>query len=210
MLLSDHIIIQLCLDPVWRRNVPDIQNRFRPFALFLFLDLLLIGDTSLSLKVCNIQEPDIGKSLFTHILIQAVHKIRIQHTLIIKLAHSIHGLMHTVITYTNIIGKLEHLSRFAFRPPADKADILIIAFLLIFCQRVLLILVLFIKICHIFLLSVCCSLSLYDPADRQHLLISCICYLNACPPCACMHNLPVSNIKCHMSCITDHISGLCL
>ena len=132
MLLTDYIIIQLGLDFMRRRNILDVKSRllFLP-RLFLFHPLF-VRDSTLTLQIGKVHETDIGKALPAHILTQIIHESRIiQHPLIVKLADRIHCLMHTVITYRDVIGKFEHLPGFALRPAADKADILIVAFLLI-------------------------------------------------------------------------------
>ena len=78
-------------------------------------------------RTISIDKADIGKAPpFVH-LFQFVLKLRIiQHSLIIKLAHRLHGLMHAVVADTDIIRKLKHFSRFALRPPTDKAYIFVL------------------------------------------------------------------------------------
>ena len=59
IILSNHEIIQLCLDLVWRWNIFDIQYRFIfCFLLFLF-QLLLIWNPTVSLQICQIDETDV-------------------------------------------------------------------------------------------------------------------------------------------------------
>ena len=59
IILSDHKIIQLSLDLVWRWNIFDIQHRLIiRFFLFL-LEFLLVRNTTISLQICQIDETDV-------------------------------------------------------------------------------------------------------------------------------------------------------
>ena len=59
IILSNHEIIQLCLDLVWRWNIFDIQYRFIFCLLFFLLQLLLVRNTTISLQICQIHETDV-------------------------------------------------------------------------------------------------------------------------------------------------------
>ena len=108
------------------RNIPDIQYRLLTFLLLFLLQLLLVGNPPVSPQIRQIDKADIGKAALLCQLIQLILKLRIvQHSLIIKLADCLHGLMHAVIADTDIIGQLKHLACLALRPAADKADVFI-------------------------------------------------------------------------------------
>ena len=86
--------------------------------------------------------------MFPAVLAIVLVKIKIcivQHSLVVKLADRIHCLMHTVGTYGDMVGQLEHFSGFALRAPAYEAHILILAFLLLI-QSVHSCLILFLRI----------------------------------------------------------------
>ena len=131
-LLPDHIFVQARLDLVRSRDILNIK--YGLFLLFLgfLLELLLVWNSAASLQIGEIHKADIGiLPVFIHI-IQHVHQFRIvQHSLIIVLAHRIHGPVHAVVAYTDIIGEMVHLSRLTLRAPADEADILIPVLILI-------------------------------------------------------------------------------
>ena len=134
MLLTYHILVQAGLDLVWRRNVLNIQNRLFSLLLFFLLQLLLIGNSAVSLKISQVHETDIGESALLSHLIHFLLEIGItEHALVIKLAYRIHGLVHTVITDTDIVGHLEHFTGLALRPAADEADILIFTVITLTC-----------------------------------------------------------------------------
>ena len=100
MLLPYHILVQTCLDLVGRGNIPDVQYGLGILLFLLFLDLLLVRDTALSLQIRYVYKTDIGHAV---------------------------ALVHTVVADTDIVGKFEHLSRLALRSAADKTYILVIA-----------------------------------------------------------------------------------
>ena len=133
MFLAHHILIQAGLDLMGSRNIPDVQHRRFPFFFLLLFQLLFVGNPPISLQVCQIHKADIGKS--PHIgessllgqLVQLILELRVvQHSLIVKLAHSLHGFMHTIIADTDIVGQFKHFPGLALRPPADKTYILIL------------------------------------------------------------------------------------
>ena len=51
---------------------------------------------------------------------------------------------------------------------------------------------------------------LENPSNRENRTITCIGYNNTRLGRRCMHDLSVSNIKCHMSGIANKITGLCI
>ena len=140
MILSHHILIQACLDLMRRRNIPDIQHRlfFRLF-LFLFFQFLFVGNPAVPAQIGQVHKTDVGKSILFAELVQFILQLGIvQHPLIVKLAHRLHGFVHTVTADADIVGQLKHLARLALWPPADKAYVLIIiiiAFARVFCGR---------------------------------------------------------------------------
>ena len=110
--LSYHVFIQTGLDLMRCRNVLDIEYRFGTFRLLFLLEFLLVGNTAVSLKIRQIHKTDVGI---------------VQHSLIIELAHSLHGLVHAIIADADMVGQLEHSAGFALRSAADKADIFVFA-----------------------------------------------------------------------------------
>ena len=117
-------------------NITDIENGIRFlffFLLFFLFNFLFIGNPVISLQIRQIHEADVGIFPILIHIVQHIHHLGvIQHSLIIILAHCIHRPVHTIITDTDIIRKMVHLSRLAFRAPADKAHILIFFFIVFF------------------------------------------------------------------------------
>ena len=69
-------------------------------------------------------------------LVELIHKRGVvEHILVIKLADSIHGLVHAVITYAYVVGKMEHLTCLALGPSAHKADVLVPGLILLIIAR---------------------------------------------------------------------------
>ena len=141
LLLAYHVLIQARFDLMRRRYITNIENgiRFLLFFLFFFLfNFLFVGNSIVSLQVSQVHKADIGIfSIFIHI-VQHIHQLRIiQHPLIIILAYGIHRPVHTIITDTDVIGKMVHLPRLAFRTAADEAHILVFLFLFLLIRSVL-------------------------------------------------------------------------
>ena len=134
LFLTYYIVIQFCLDLMRCRNVINIKFRFYlSFLFLLFLDLLRIWYsskiTTQILEIVHIYKTDIWKSAC--ILIKLIHESRIvEQVLIIKLAHCIHSLVHTIIAYADIVRQMEHLSSLALRSSADKTYILVLVILI--------------------------------------------------------------------------------
>ena len=134
LLLTDHVLVQACLDLVRRRNILNVKNRLLSllFILRLLFDLLFVRNSAGSLQIRQVHKADVGVfSILIHV-VEHVHELRIvQKPLIIVLTHRIHRPMHAVVADTDIVGKVVHLPRLAFRPAADKADVLVFRFLFI-------------------------------------------------------------------------------
>ena len=107
------------------RNVLDIEYRFGTFRLLFLLEFLLVGNTAVSLKIRQIHKTDVGESVLSVKLVEIIGIV--QHSLIIELAHSLHGLVHAIIADADMVGQLEHSAGFALRSAADKADIFVFA-----------------------------------------------------------------------------------
>ena len=163
MLLPYHIFVQTCLDLVGRRNILDIEHRLRLLpGLFLF-QLLLVRDSAVPLQIRNIYKADIGEAVLLQVVQILLERRIIQHALIVKLAHRIHGFVHTVAAHTDIVRQLKHLPSLALRSAADKADILVLFFGLLLrfvlgFHLIYQIIISFILICHIFLHFCACLL----------------------------------------------------
>ena len=141
LLLADHVLVQAGLDLMRGGNIFDIENRLLFLLLFLRLplDLLLVRDPAASLQVGQVHEADVGIfSVLMHVVEHVHHLGVVQKPLIIELAHRIHGAVHAVLADADIVGKVVHLSRLAFRPAADEAHVLVFRFLIVRLSAVLL------------------------------------------------------------------------
>ena len=140
LLLTDHILVQACLDLMRGGDIFNVKNRLLSLFLILRLlfDLLLVRNSTGSLQIGQIHKADVGVfSILIHV-VEHVHELRIvQKPLIIVLTHRIHRPVHAVVADTDIVGKVVHLPRLAFRPAADKADVLVFRFLFVLLFRCL-------------------------------------------------------------------------
>ena len=107
------------------RNIFDVEYRLRTFGFLFLLEFLLVGDTAVSLEVCQIHKTDVWEAVLSAELVQIAWIV--QHALVVELAHGLHSLVHAVIANADMIGQLEHSAGFALRSAADKTDILIFA-----------------------------------------------------------------------------------
>ena len=105
MLLPYHILVQTCLDLVGRGNIPDVQYGLGILLFLLFLDLLLVRDTALSLQIRYVYKTDIGHAVALQHIVHILLELGItEHALIVELAHRVHSLVHTVVADTDIVG----------------------------------------------------------------------------------------------------------
>ena len=140
LLLTDHVLVQAGLDLVRGGNIFNVKNRLLSLFLILRLlfDLLFVRNSAGSLQIRQVHKADVGVfSILIHV-VEHVHELRIvQKPLIIILAHRVHGAVHAVLADADIVGKVVHLSRLAFRPAADEAHVLVFRFLIVRLSAVL-------------------------------------------------------------------------
>ena len=137
LILADNILIKFSLDLVRSRDVLDVKSRFY-LALAFFLDLLRIWYAAHveTIVVVHVKESKSWESIL--ILVKLIHEIWIvQKILIVKLAYSIHGLLHAVIADADVVWKVEHLASFALRTSADKADVFVFSFFFIIIRCII-------------------------------------------------------------------------
>ena len=118
MLLTDHILVQTCLDLVRHRHILDIQLLHRLILCFLFLlDLLPLRDGIFQIR--QIQKLDSR---------YAVHQLREIHGAI---GHRVKASLHTALADGNVVRQLDHLPGSALRAVAHEADLLVLVLLLL-------------------------------------------------------------------------------
>ena len=129
MLLPNDIFIQARFDLVGCRDVLNVEHRRCILFLFLFLQFLALGNAVLR-KITQIQEADVREAALFGRILHLLAKFRVfKHSAQSKLVHGIHGAFHAVLTDADIALHLRHPAGSALRSAADKAHILILAFL---------------------------------------------------------------------------------
>ena len=121
--LADHIIVQLCLDLMGCRNGLHIEGLLRSLLFLFLLDLLPLGNLLIH-QIRQINHADI-RHIGGHIL--EILRPDIHHHITVgegTVVHGVKGFLHAVGADTDILRKMNHLSRLALRPATDKAHIL--------------------------------------------------------------------------------------